>query len=129
MNQWPQYVIEAVQGVVRPTLRRTVGAGEVVCALNLLRTTEATANDIAQACGLNVPQLKMRLAREGIKPRVRVRGGRGRNLYDWSQVRDVVVPRGATPRQFLEEALRAEIEREKQQQEKNHGRISEDHTA
>lgn len=75
MNQWPQYVIEAVQGVVRPTLRRTVGAGEVACALNLLRTTEATANDIALACGMNVPQLKMRLAREGIKPRVRVRGG------------------------------------------------------
>ena len=117
MHQWPQYVIETVQGVVRPTLKRTVSAGEIACALNLLRTTEATANDIALACGLNVPQLKMRLAREGIRPVGCTRAGQHRNLYDWAQVRHVVVPAGATPRQFLEEALRRLDEEEKQAKE------------
>lgn len=122
MHQWPQYVIETVQGVVRPTLKRTVSADEIACALNLLRTTEATANDIALACGLNVPQLKMRLAREGIRPIVHSRGGRAKNLYDWAQVRHVVVPAGATPRQFLEEALRRLDEEERQAKEQSNGK-------
>ena len=121
MHQWPQYVIETVQGVVRPTLKRTVSAGEIACALNLLRTTEATPQDIAKACGLNVPQLKMRLAREGIRPVVHSRGGRSKNLYDWAQVRSVVIPPGASPRQFLEEALRRLDEEERQAKEQSNG--------
>jgi hypothetical protein len=121
MHQWPQYVIETVQGVVRPTLRRTVEPELIRTALDLLRTRPATVYDMAPAFGLKPNTLRKQLDRAGVAPLERG-AGRGMSLYDWAQVRSVVMPAGVSPRRFLEDALRDEIFREQEAKEQANGK-------